>query len=205
MYCKNCNSLIENNESICPNCNYDNSNIVSNESELKEIIDVKKINNKNPLLPITIMFLFLFTGIVCIYIIKDTKASSNKTIPATTTEASIILNNEFVLSDISLKYPDSFGTSANTIFYKNNNDYNIVIKNINELEYNELINSNETLNSTLGNIDTLTFANDYTYSHIFSYKDMYYNITVNYIVKETLENTKIQLEMAKIINSLQEK
>ena len=101
-----------------------------------------------------------------------------------------------------MNYPSSlFGASKNTIFYKNNNAFNIEIEAISLDEYNNL-EINFVNSSKIGSIDTKTTAADNNYQHIFTDNTNYYLLTVNYLENDTLESIKIQLELSKIINSL---
>lgn len=209
MYCKKCNILIEKDTSICPNCNFNND---ENLDETTEIFLNRVTNEANNVIvkekkhkTVLVLLIFLVIGISLFYIIKDSKAI-NDVSDITTTQQIIILNKKFKLKNIVINYSDlNFGASTNTIFYKNNNDYNINISLIDENEYNEILNTSELLDSKLGSMETKTYASDNSYSHIFNYLDEYYLITVNYPATSDEENVNIQNEMSKIINTLEKK
>lgn len=208
MYCKNCHNILKDDELICPNCGYDNTALDNTLEETKEImLDQKLVNKpiKNTLtIKVIIILLLLVTlFVIAIYIIKDSKSIDNENNEPSTKEITNILDKEFKFKDLKMNYPSNdFGTSKNTIFYKNNNAFNIEVSSLEENEYNDIINSNELLESKLGNINTLTYAEENSYYHVFNYNNNYYLITVNYIITETVEGTSIQLEIAKILNTL---
>lgn len=201
MYCKRCKTLIDDNTLICPKCKYDNLLDKTSSFEFKNINDIEKKKIKKKQITIILLIFVLLISVILIYIIKDNKSIINNI--DQTQEIQFI--NNFIFENLVFNYPDTFGTSKNTIFYKNNNEYYININIIDELEYNDIINSNDVSESKLGNFDTITYANDSSYTHILNYNNIYYEITVNYLANENLENTKTQLEMSKIINSIQEK
>ena len=207
MYCKKCHNLIPENEKICPKCGFDNDHELDETKEIYIDQVLAKNNNINKAKSKSVVIALLFiliVSVISIYVVKDSKAiDSTNTTSKTTTEVPLILDKEFNFKDIKMRYPSNiFGTSRNTIFYKTNNAFNIEVKLLEENEYNDIINSSELLDSKLGNIETKTYASSNSYSHIFTYLENYYLITVNYVIDETLESTKIQLEIAKIINTL---
>ena len=113
------------------------------------------------------------------------------------------LAKEFLFDKVIVNYPSkTFGASKSTIFYKSNNAYSIEFKTILASEYEAYINSDFKNEEKLGNINTFTYSQDNTIKYTFNALNNYYLLIVNYDAKETLENTKIQVEMLKIINSL---
>ncbi len=205
MYCKGCNSLLEENNPICPKCGLDNNSVTEETTEiyLNKISDPRENKGKNNKYPIIICLFFLLSIVlIFLYIFKD---SNNKEVNNTTTTKVTEKVNEklktFKFDSIRLKYPkDTYGTSTNTIFLKEDNSINIVIKNITFEEYNTFVTSNEVLDDSLGEIPTKTYASETSYFHIFTSKDKYYSIEVNY--KDIQTSEEIKLELSKIIKSL---
>lgn len=206
MYCKKCLKLIPDGKIICPKCGCDNSKDESVLEETKEINlnpnIIKRKNEKRKIRSTILMIIIiLISGGVSFYIINDSKGieKSKQQYNETSTEE---LDKIFNLNNINLKYPSSlFGASKSTIFYKNNNAYNIEIK---ELSENEFLNKKDIFinEAKLGTINTLVHEDEKKYEHIFDKNGAYFSIAVNYSIEETLESTKVQLEMTKIINSL---
>ena len=205
MYCKGCNSLLEENNSICPKCGLDNNAILEETTEiyLNKISDPRKSKNKkNTLTIVMCLFFALSLLVIGIYVFKDTtKAKINNNTTTTTTE---IINESiktFKFDLLRFKYPkDTYGTSANTIFLKSDNSINIVINNVTFEDYNAYITTNEVLDDYLGDIPTKTFAGETNYYHVFAVNDKYYLIEVNHKGLETSE--EIKLELSNIIKSL---
>lgn len=203
MYCKKCNTILKSNEITCPNCNFDNTNNYNNSNDLENIANSTYNNQKTKsIMPIILLLFLLSFGITCLYLIKDTKAHTPIMIPTTTTEA-LLQTNEFIFENIILKYPDTFGSSKNTIFYKNNTAINISIKNIDATEYNNILNGNDCLDSKIGTINAKTYAGDNFYSYIFIYQNLYYDITINYINDTTIYTEDLGKTISKIINSIE--
>lgn len=208
MYCKECNSLLNENDSICPNCGIDNKEITEETTEiyLDKISNPKEYkNNKNSKTLIFILILILGLGIISLYIFKDSKKENQNDCSTTTTTTTTAKLSEFKFNNLILEYnKEKYGTSSNTIFLKENNNINININEITEENYMEIINSNDAIDDLLGTIETKTFANLElnSYSHIFSYDEKYYLIEVNY---DSLDNEVIQLELSRIIKSLKVK
>ena len=205
MYCKGCNSLLEENNSVCPKCGLDNNAVMEETTEiyLNKISNPRDNNNKkNKLTIVLCLFLSLSVLVIGIYIFKDSsKAKINNTTTAKTTEKVNEKIKTFKFDSIRLKYPkDTYGTSTNTIFLKDDNSINIVLNKITFEEYNTYITTNEVLDDYLGEITTKTFASENSYYHIFTVKDNYYLIEVNHKGLETTE--EIKLELSKIIKSL---
>lgn len=205
MYCKGCNSLLEENNSICPKCGLDNNEVTEETTEiyLTNITDPRKNNNKkNKPVIIICLFFALCILIIGIYIFKDSTKAEIKNESTTTTTQNVKENNKtFKFGAIRLKYPkDTYGTSTNTIFLKDDNSINISVSNVSLDEYNTYVTANDCLDDYLGDIPTKTFANDTSYYHVFAVKDKYYLIEVNHKGLETSEELK--LELSKIIKSL---
>lgn len=207
MYCKNCHTLMPDGEIICNTCGYDNSNNGDILEETKEINltpgIIKKNTNKKQIRNIILLVIIaLVIGGATYYIINDSKSiEESKQEQKEVNEE--VLDKEFIFDNFKLTYPSSlFGASKSTIFYKNNNAYNIEIKDISLDEFNNYINDNFKDDSKLGTTSTFTYAEENKYYHIFEAMDNYYMITVNYLVDGSLESTKAQLELTRIINSL---
>lgn len=205
MYCKGCNSLLEENNSVCPKCGLDNNTVMEETTEiyLNKISDPRKTKNKKNTLTIVVCLFFLLSILVIgIYIFKDsTKAKINDNTTTTTTEKPNENIKTFKFGSLRFKYPkDSYDTSTNTIFLKSDNSINIVISNVTFEEYNTYTTTNEVLDDYLGDIPTKTFAGETNYYHIFAVNDQYYLIEVNHKGLETSE--EIKLELSSIIKSL---
>lgn len=207
MYCKKCHTLISDDEVICSSCGYDNSQEENILEETKEIILNPKIikakEDKMRIKAIIILLLVLLViGFIVFYILNDYKKSDEPVLEQTTEEKED-LDNEFLFENIAVNYPSkTFGASKSTIFYKSNNAYSIEFKTISINEYENYANSNFKNAEKLGDVSTLTYAVQNTYQHIFNVNDAYYLLIINYDEQETLENTKIQVEMLRIINTL---
>lgn len=207
MYCKKCHTLISDDESICRTCGYDNSQEENVLEETKEIALNPKIikakEDKKRIKAIIILLLVLLVvGFIVFYIVNDYKKPSEQS-SGQTAEEKEDLDKEFIFENIAVTYPSkSFGASKSTIFYKSNNAYSIEFKAISNSEYENYANNDFKNAEKLGDVSTLTYATQNTYQHIFNVNDAYYLLIVNYDEQETLENTKIQVEMLKIINTL---
>lgn len=203
MYCRKCKSLLQEGNHICLKCGYDNDATV----DLSDV--VYKLNlpkKKQKHTTILILFLFLAVSIISFYLIKDSKAmleDEKITIPSSTQTIQDI--KKLVFEDVSLEYPETFGKTASTIFYKNDANIYINIAVIDANEYNNLINGNECLDSLLGTISTKTFAEYGSYSHLFMLNNKYYRLTVHYPNDEKVYNENMQLSISKILNSIKEK
>ncbi len=207
MYCKKCHTLIPDNDVICESCGYDNSQVENVLEETKEIILNPKIvkakeDKKRIKYIFALLLIVLITGFIVFYVVNDYK-KSNKQPLENTMEEKEDLAKEFLFDKVIVNYPSkTFGASKSTIFYKSNNAYSIEFKTILASEYEAYINSDFKNEEKLGNINTFTYSQDNTTKYTFNALNNYYLLIVNYDEKETLENTKIQVEMLKIINSL---
>lgn len=204
MYCKNCKNLLPENEFICDRCHFDNFF----EKGLSDDLIIKRTSpkkNNSSFFSVVVLFCILVIGIVFIYSIGETKAISDQISTTSTTTQHILVKErifEFLFSDIKLSYSELFGNSTNTIFYKNNTDINITINTIAMENYNNIINSNDCLDSKIGEIPTKTYAGDLFYSHIFVLNNNYYEIKVNYVNDFNIYNEPLQKEISKILNSI---
>lgn len=214
MYCKKCHTLLEESSAMCPNCYYDNNLDIQNDQTMEfKAIKIEGMNKK-PKINIRPITIIIFIMLICatliiIYMIKDKKNIHNKEITTTiiTTTVNNANYNSFKYKNIEMKYSDNFGASANTIFYKQNSNINIEINTIDETEYNNILNLDETeiLTDKLGNIETKTLANENNYQHLFIYNNEYYNIKVNFISDDNIYDGNAQMEISKILNSIIEK
>lgn len=203
MYCRKCKSLLQDGSHICPKCGTDNDATMDLSDVVYKLNSTKK---KNKSATVIILFIFLAVGIISFYLIKDSKAMLDDekiTIPNTTQAIQDIKKLKY--EDVILEYPDNFGKTASTIFYKNNANIYINITTIDASDYNNLINGNECLDSLLGNINTKTFAEEGSYSHLFMLNNKYYDLTVHYPNDDKVYTESIQLSISKILNSIKEK
>lgn len=203
MYCRKCKSLLQDGSHICPKCGTDND-ATMDLSDVVYKLNLKK--KKQRPVTVVILFLFLAVGIISFYLIKDSKAIlDDEKVPIPNTTQLIQDTKRLKYEDVILEYPDTFGKTASTIFYKTNANIYINISTIDASEYNNLINGNECLDSLLGNINTKTFAENGSYSHLFMLKNQYYNLTVHYPNDDKVYTESIQLSISKILNSIKEK
>lgn len=203
MYCKKCKNLLPENEFICDRCHFDNFF----EKELSDDLIIKRTSpkkNNSSLFSVVVLFCILVIGVIFMYSIGETKAISDEKITTITTEQIMVKerNYDFVFSNIKLSYSQLFGNSSNTIFYKNNTDINITINTITIEEYNNILNSNDCLDSKIGSVPTKTYAGDLFYSHIFALDNSYYEIQVNYVNDFNIYSESLQKEITKILNSI---
>lgn len=203
MYCRKCKSLLQDGSHICPKCGTDND-ATMDLSDVVYKLNLKK--KKQRPVTVVILFLFLAVGIISFYLIKDSKAIlDDEKVPIPNTAQLIQDTKRLKYEDVILEYPETFGKTASTIFYKTNANIYINISTIDASEYNNLINGNECLDSLLGNINTKTFAENGSYSHLFMLKNQYYNLTVHYPNDDKVYTESIQLSISKILNSIKEK
>lgn len=211
MYCKKCHTLLDESSAMCPNCYYDNNLDIQNDQTMEfKAIKIEGMNKRPKIVirPITVIMIIaiICIALITIYMLKDKRNINNKEIITTTitTISNIKNNNTFEYKSIVLKYNDNFGSSSNTIFYKSNDNINIEITTIDENEYNNLTNLDETeiLDDKLNEISTKTIAGDNNYQHLFKYNNEFYNIKVNFINDDTVYDGNIQMEISKILNSI---
>lgn len=206
MYCRKCNNLMNNEEIICSKCGFDNTEEFGCTTD-----DERPKNTYYERIKAWELYLFMIVVLVISifissYIFNDTKLdkAKNNNIDKKTQEKALF-DNEFTFHSIKVKYPnDTYGTSTNTIFYKTNNNYKIEFKFLTEKEYIKL-NSHYSLDSKLGNIPTKTDDTLNGYTHLFTVNNQYYMLEVSYDNEDTLDGLERQLELTKIINTLEEK
>lgn len=202
MYCKKCKNLLPEREFICNHCKFDNFF----ESGYQETLIVKKkIKQKkqSPVFSVVVLFMLVCIGVILLYSVNETKAYDGYDITTTQTIKIELAKHEFVLNDLKFIYPETFGTSTNTIFYKKNTDININIREITLEEYNTMINSNDILDAFIKTIPTKTFAGDNYYSHLLIYNSKYYDIKVNYVSDPYSFTEDLQKSISDIINSIE--
>ena len=201
MYCRKCKNLLPENEFICNHCKFDNFFESAYQDTLREKKNIKT-NNQSSVFSVVVLFMLVCVGVIMIYSISETKAYEGE-IPLTTNTIRVsVEKHTFKFFELEFSYPDTFGTSRNTIFYKKNTDININIKEILETEYNDLINSNDCLDSIINDINTKTYAGDNFYSYAFTNNKKFYELRVNYINDPYYYNEDIQLTISDIINSM---
>lgn len=205
MYCKKCNHLLKE-SSICPNCGFNNDEEVKS-NELKEayVKPKKKNTYMHVIILISIMFIISLVLIV-VYSIKDSKKDDTlERLDKTLTTTVFNKTKTFKFDNLILEYPDSFGVATNTIFYKNNSEINISINSIDLETYNQSIELNEHLDSKIGEFNSITYAEDNSYSHLIIDGDKYYLIKVNYVNDRSAYTEEVQLTISNILNSLKKK
>ncbi len=202
MYCKGCNSLLNENDAICPKCGLDNNKILEETTEiyLTKISNPQEQKNKKNNTPLIITLIFIIAIIIIgLYVFKDCKNTEPNPTPTTSTTTSSQLNT-FKFENLRVKYDKKkYTVNNNSIFLKENNNVNITFKNISIDEYTTISNSNELLDDKLGSVETKTYAGLNSYSHIFTVDGNFYLIDVNY---SEATNESIQLELSRIIKSL---
>ena len=193
MYCKKCHHILEMGSSICPNCHYDNS-INENDNLNNFNDDYKKNNKKSEIIKITLT----------IALLTLTKANDNNETITTQSYTSIEELHKYSFESLSVYYPDSFGSTNSTIFYKDNSNINITFSIITDDEYSAIINSNEVLDATLNsNINVKTYANNNSYGYLLDYNNSKYNIVINYVNDKTIYTEEVQTSIGKILNSIE--
>lgn len=208
MYCKKCNRLIKNSSEKCPYCDFDNTveiSVITNELKEKKIEKKETNFNKRAILIISFLAIIAVSLIVT-YTIKDMKKDQpisdiNNTLTTTVEKA----KKTFKYQNLTMEYPENFGASSNTIFYKDNSSINIEINSITIEEYNNLIELNEHLDSKIGDFASITYAEDNSYSNLINVDGNYYHIKVNYLNDQTIYNEEIQLTISNILSTLKKK
>lgn len=202
MYCRKCNNLMDDGEIICSKCGFDNN---QDFNDIKEDFGISESNDKikKVKLYLFMIIVLIISTLICLFIFSESKPSNIKSNDEKHTQETNILDNVFIFNNIKVKYPsDTYGTSTNTIFYKNNNNYKIEFKILSEKEYNKL-NVFDLISSKLGNIPTKMGDVENGFTHLFSLDNKHYLITVSYDYEDTLEGLERQLELTKIINTLE--
>ena len=203
MYCKKCNHLLDNSKKVCQHCGYDNSLVEDN--KLKEMKTTKNEINKHSIFIIaTLIFIAVTISLIITYTIKDIKKESTSNMSSSTTTEEM-KTKKFKYDNLIMEYPENFGVASNVIFYKDNSAINIEINSISIDEYNSLIELNEHLDSKIGEVSSITYAEDNSYSNLINIDDIYYHIKVNYINDQTIYNEEIQLTISNILNTLKKK
>lgn len=208
MYCKKCNRLIKNSSEKCPYCDFDNTieiNVITNELKEKKIEKKETNFNKRTMLIISFLVIIAISLIVT-YTIKDMKKDQSiNDINSTLTTTEEKKKKTFKYQNLTMEYPENFGASSNTIFYKDNSLINIEINSISIDEYNSLIELNEHLDSKIGDFTSITYAEDNSYSNLINVDENYFHIKVNYLNDKTIYNEEIQLTISNILNTLKKK
>lgn len=204
MYCRKCNNLMNDNEIICSKCGFDNKQDI-NYMEEDFLANEKSNTIRKIKLCLFMVSALIISILICFFIFSDLEPNKLKSNNDENYNQEVnTLNDVFIFHDVKVKYPsDDYGTSTNTIFFKNNNNYKIEFKILNEKEYNK-INVLDLISSKLGNISTKMGDVDNGFTHLFSVNDRHYLITVSYDYEDTLEGLERQLELTKIINTLEE-
>lgn len=197
MYCKKCHNILNDDEYECQKCGYDNLFTPENSLEETEYKPQNKKNTKS----IIIGLLLVIIGVTTVYIFRGNQTMANIEEQTPTIIETEELINNFEFNELTLSYSNSFGTLSDTIFYKNNNSINIEFKMLTIDEYENIINSIDTLSSKIGEIETLTYAEENSYSHIFLHNETIYNIKVNYPDNNEFDEAT-RLEVSKVLNSI---
>ena len=202
MYCKKCKNLLPENVTLCSNCKFDNfldlkSSITFSS---KNVVNSKRHSSG---FSVVVLFIFLCIGVILFYSVNATKAYNVDYIKQHNTINFGLETYEYVFDDLKFTYNERFGSSKNTIFYKNNTDININIKTISDIDYSNYVNSNDCIDSVIKGINTKTFAGDNFYSYVFFHNSKYYEVRINYIDNSSLFNKDIQSELIKILNSVE--
>lgn len=198
MYCQKCNRLLYEDNYICPKCGFDNKIRISKKKNL-EYTPKKHKNTK--FIALIIFLCILVVGLTAVLIKVEKKNNENN--KQETINNNVDLKNSFIYKELEIKYPDNWGSSAGTIFYKDYAKINITFRNLTETEYTTLIENNECLPSTLNKIKTQTYASTNSYAHIISTEGTYYIITVNYPDNDRIFTNEVKLEIDKILSSLE--
>ncbi len=193
MYCQKCNRLLYEDNYICPKCGFDNKIRISKKKNL-EYTPKKHKNTK--FIALIIFLCILVVGLTAVLI--KVEKNNNENNKQETINNNVDLKNSFIYKELEIKYPDNWGSSAGTIFYKDYAKINITFKNLTETEYTTLIEKNECLPSTLTKIKTQTYASTNLYAHLISTEGTYYIITVNYPDNDRIFTNEVKLEIDKI-------
>ena len=205
MYCKKCHQQIEKNTITCPYCGFNNSNDyeIGNTTE----IDISKINGykkppkkhkSDPVIVTLVAMIVIGTILITRFMMYDAKPKDDN-FNATTTTKEVINTKEFKFDNIRLYYTLEFDKKKDTIYLIDNPDINIKIEKVTDERYYEIVNNNETLDTSLNTIDAKTYANENIYGYLIENNKKKYHITVNY-VDNISEDT--QASVNKIIKSI---
>ncbi len=198
MYCQKCNRLLSEDNLKCTKCGFDNR-IASKSIKLKETNVVnKKLNPITVIIGIIILMIISF--VITIIIMNNTKKEEFE---YNTITKEVILNNKFTFKEITIEYPDTWGSSKTVIFNRESPKVNITFKEISESDYNELTSINECLKHSFKDFTGLTYAEESLYTYLFTINNTYYKITVNYEKNSYTE--EMQNEISQIINSIKQK
>ncbi len=198
MYCQKCNRLLSEDNLKCTKCGFDNR-IASKSIKLKETNVVnKKLNPITVIIGIIILMIISF--VITIIIMNNTKKEEFE---YNTITKEVILNNKFTFKEITIEYPDTWGSSKTVIFNRESPKVNITFKEISESDYNELTSINECLKHSFKDFTGLTYAEESLYTYLFNIDSIYYKVTVNY--EKTSYNEEMQNEISQIINSIRQK
>lgn len=199
MYCHKCNRLLSDDNLVCTKCGFDNNTIKSHKLKESETKEPTKINPKIAFLGILILIGLCFLLSMIIF-----RKPNNEEIQYTeTTTEKVVLNNELKYKELTINYPDSWGSSKTTIFYRDLPKINITFHEITETEYNELQGLHDCLKHSFNDFEGLTFAEDNSYGYIFTLNGIYYKIIVNYENRNNYNET-VQNEISKIIDSIKQ-
>jgi len=214
MYCKKCRKLLKDTEYICPSCGFDNNeefNIENTaELELQKIVDEQFRKSKKEEVkigPIVCVILGMFLIFLAIHFINNRNEQAEIDKYKTTNPSTIPSKKsaKFKFKKLNFTYPDSFGSTGATIFYKEYDKINITFKAIDQVEFDNYINSNDMLETKMGDYEVKTFAGDNFYSYLLVYKNVNYLITVNYVNDLTIYSENVQLTIHSILDSIEAK
>ncbi len=211
MYCKKCRKLLKDSSLVCPSCGFDNNNEFNIENtaelELQKIVDMQNRKTQKEqikVVPIICVIIAMFAVLLGIHFLNEAKEKelidNNKTtIPSTIPSDK---DTKFKYKKLNFIYPDSFGSTSETIFYKAYEGINIKFETIDEVQYNDYLNSADIMDTKLGDFEAKTFPGDNYYSYLLIYKKVYYLITVNYVNDVTIYTEDVQLTIHSILNSI---
>lgn len=198
MYCHKCNRLLRDDNLVCTKCGFDNNTIKSHKLKETEIKESNKINPKT----IFIGILLLFGLCILLSIIIFRKPDEEIQYSEAVTEK-VSLTNELKYKELTINYPDTWGSSKTTIFYRDLPKINITFHEITEKEYNELIGLNDCLKHSFKEFEGLTYAEDNSYAYLFTLNSIYYKVIINYENNNSYNET-VQNEISQIIDSIKQ-
>ena len=198
MYCHKCNRLLRDDNLVCTKCGFDNNTIKSHKLKETETKENVKIKPSTAILGIFILVVLCLGLSLLIFRKPKDDVPYNEVV----TEK-VVLNNELKYKELTINYPDTWGSCKTTIFYRELPKININFKEITEQEYNETISINDCLKHSFKEFDGLTYAEDNLYAYIFTLNGVHYKIIVNYENSNNY-NTTIQNEISQIIDSIKQ-